>query len=205
MKKIFAVIPAAVLAVGALTGITASACSSKHNSSAYRQPNTAVWNYNTTVNTQRRSLHYYHDADHNGVCDCAIGGIGGICLNNGLCSSYYYGWGNFIDYNGDGVCDSCAAGTCYQHGYHHSGNFIDNDHNGICDDHAGGVCLPNGLCSGGYYCGYNNFADVNNDGICDSCAAGSCAQHGYHHNTVNNSGAVTANGHHQTGCHGCKY
>ena len=200
MKKVFAIIPTVILTVGALTGATASACSSKHNT--YRQPNTAPPNYSaqtTYTNTQRRSLHYYHDADHNSICDCSVGGI---CLPNGLCSSYYYGTGNFIDYNGDGVCDSCAAGTCYQHGYHH-GAFVDIDHDGHCDDHIGGIHLPNGLCSGGYYCGYNDFVDVNNDGICDNCAAGSCTQHGYHHNIANNSGAVTSGCHSQTGSHGC--
>lgn len=231
MKKIFAVIPAAVLAVGALTGITASACSGKHNSNNY--PNMAVQNYNyntqtstAAVNAQRRSLHYYHDADNNGLCDCAINGIGGICLSNGLCSSYYYGSGNFIDYNSDGICDNCASGTCYQHGYHH-GAFVDNNHDGFCDDHTGGVRLPNGLCSGGYYCGYGNFTDVNGDGICDNCAAGTCSQHGYHHINGNNfidingdgicdncaagtcsqhgTGLVT--GHHQNyyGGHGCHH
>lgn len=157
MKKIFAVIPAAVLSIGALTGVTASACG-RHNANTYRMPNATVQNYNrnvraqsstTAVNTQARALHYYTDSNNDGICDCFNGGI---CLSNGLCSSYYYGQGNFIDNNNDGICDNCAAGACNQHGYHHIGGiFVDNNGDGICDNCADGVCTQHGTGLGNHH------------------------------------------------------
>ncbi|MCI8550146.1 MAG: hypothetical protein HFI68_06090 [Lachnospiraceae bacterium] len=74
--------------------------------------------------------------------------------------------GNFVDADGDGVCDLCsdyAAAGCGRH-------YVDADGDGICD-YAGNGCPrvdgtgTRGTCGG-------NFVDVDGDGICDYAGYG---------------------------------
>jgi hypothetical protein len=76
---------------------------------------------------------------------------------------------NFIDQDGDGVCDLAGA----RHGFGPNGstnrvcgeNFIDEDGDGVCDligtgEGFGPFGFQNGSCG-------ENFTDENGDGICD--------------------------------------
>lgn len=148
MKKIFKVIPAAILAFGAFTGMGISASASCHSRAntnscpSYTLARNYNWNSGSTatVNDQAKTRHYFIDSNNNGICDsCADG----ICLSNGLCSSYYHDHGIFIDNNHDGICNHYAAGVC---SYHHiNGNFIANNNDGICNNCADGVCAQHGV------------------------------------------------------------
>lgn len=152
MKKLLTIIPAAALALSAFTamGVSASAaCAGKHGVSSCHT--SAARNYGwsfersstATVNTQARALHYFIDSNNDGICDNCTDGV---CMSNGLCSSYFHEHGVFIDNNNDGICDNYAAGVCTQHGNHHmGGNFIDNNNDGICDNCTAGVCSQHGV------------------------------------------------------------
>ncbi len=92
--------------------------------------------------------------------------------------------GNFVDDNNDGICDNYANGTCPQDGTgygHHrgSGNFVDDNNDGVCDNYANGVCPQDGT-GYGHHRGSGNFVD-NNDGVCDNYANGACPQNGTGH------------------------
>lgn len=63
---------------------------------------------------------------------------------------------NFVDANGDGVCDN--AGTNASQGKRV--NFVDADGDGVCDN--AGTGLGKGKRT--------NFVDANGDGVCDNAA-----------------------------------
>ncbi len=67
---------------------------------------------------------------------------------------------NFVDENGDGICDHYQSGTCPGYGK----GFTDENGDGICDHYQSGTCP-----------GYKNgkgFVDENGDGICDKAQSG---------------------------------
>ncbi len=63
---------------------------------------------------------------------------------------------NFIDADGDGVCDNIREGIC---------SYIDTDGDGICDNRG----ARNGNCPAE---GGKNFVDADGDGVCDHYASG---------------------------------
>lgn len=99
----------------------------------------------------------------------AHGGFGrgsGTCLSSGQ---------NFIDEDGDGLCDNWAGG-----GSGRCGNgpcFIDQDGDGLCDN-CGTQCV-----------GGQNFIDQDGDGVCDNWAS----------RPMDGTGLGSGRGHH--GCH----
>ena len=84
---------------------------------------------------------------------------------------------NFVDTNGDGICDHRTSQKC--------SNFVDNNGDGICDNH-------------GTNCGIG-FVDENGDGICDHRASANTTakQNGMGRRGCHNN----MNGH---GCHQAK-
>lgn len=63
---------------------------------------------------------------------------------------------NFVDDNIHAFCDNYIDGVCWQNGsvcgYHHAnGNYVDNNNDGFCDNYIDGVCWQNGS-----NCGYHN-------------------------------------------------
>lgn len=93
---------------------------------------------------------------------------------------------NFVDEDGDGVCDTCGSvpgsGTGNQNGNGAGGsNFVDEDGDGVCDTcgsvPGSGMGSQNGNGAMG-----SNFVDEDGDGICDTCgmapADGSGKQYG---------------------------
>lgn len=60
--------------------------------------------------------------------------------------AYHRNCTNYVDANGDGVCDT--LGSC--------AGYVDANGDGICDNR--GACV--------------NFVDANNDGVCDTCGQG---------------------------------
>lgn len=70
----------------------------------------------------------------------------------------------FVDRNGDGICDN-TAGQCRQHA---SCQFVDADGDGVCDNSTN-QCRQHTDCQ---------FTDANGDGICDN-------GNGNHHNRHN--------------------
>lgn len=115
MKKLCAILSAAVLLIGAgAANVTAGACA--HGS--------------------HRASCGFIDENNDGICDnCSneiCGGIG--------CGSYRVSCG-FIDEDSDGICDNCGEGIgC---AVHHGRGFIDENNDGICDNCAEGICLQN--------------------------------------------------------------
>lgn len=99
----------------------------------------------------------------------AHGGFGrgsGTCLSSGQ---------NFIDEDGDGLCDNWAGG-----GSGRCGNgpcFIDQDGDGLCDN-CGTQCV-----------GGRNFIDQDSNGLCDNWAS----------RPMDGTGLGSGRGHH--GCH----
>ena len=99
----------------------------------------------------------------------AHGGFGrgsGTCLSSGQ---------NFIDEDGDGLCDNWAGG-----GSGRCGNgpcFIDQDGDGLCDN-CGTQCV-----------GGRNFIDQDSNGLCDNWAS----------RPMDGTGLGAGRGHH--GCH----
>lgn len=83
---------------------------------------------------------------------------------------------NFVDANGDNVCDNCSAQTANQFGwrYRQQNGFIDEDGDGVCDncDGTGPHGPMNGRCAG--------FVDEDGDGICDNCPGSGSGPHGPH-------------------------
>ena len=100
----------------------------------------------------------------------AHGGFGrgsGTCLSSGQ---------NFIDEDGDGLCDNWAGG-----GSGRCGNgqcFIDEDGDGVCDN-CGTQCVGGG----------QNFIDQDGNGLCDNWAS----------RPMDGTGLGAVRGHH--GCH----
>ena len=93
---------------------------------------------------------------------------------------------NFVDDDGDGVCDTCGSvpnsgvGNQYGNGAM-GGSFVDEDGDGVCDTCGNvpnsGVGNQNGNGAMG-----SNFVDADGDGVCDTCglapADGTGNQHG---------------------------
>ena len=102
----------------------------------------------------------------------AFAAHGGFGRGSGTCLS---GGQNFIDEDGDGVCDNwtggsgrCGNGQC----------FIDEDGDGVCDN-CGTQCVGGG----------QNFIDQDGDGVCDNWAS----------RPMDGTGLGSGRGHH--GCH----
>jgi len=116
------------------------------------------------------------DADGDGVCDNFIDEDGdGYCDNRQ--SHARLGWGldgyQFRDGNADGLCDLCGStsdgvlGRC--------GNFVDQDGDGLCDNHQSHMRLglgPIGYrfqdANGDGQCDLCDGRDLNGDGVCDN-------------------------------------
>ena len=96
MKKMMAVIPAAVLAIGAWTGTAAAQAAGKPGAPA--------------ANAQEVCSNFV-DSNHDGICDNR-----GTerCPQNGTGNGHHHGNGCFVDTNNDGICDN--DGTCPQNG-----------------------------------------------------------------------------------------
>ena len=79
---------------------------------------------------------------------------------------------NFIDENGDGICDLFQGGKKGGRSWRGAGmakgtsiagtNFVDADGDGVCDNNQSGSGVRNGKGKG------PNFIDANGDGICDN-------------------------------------
>ncbi len=80
----------------------------------------------------------------------------------------YAGWHhNYVDENGDGICDNYVDGVCNGtcEGYGHpgcGGNFVDADGDGVCDNLNTGNTLNDRRGYGG------NYVDSDGDGVCDN-------------------------------------
>ena len=61
---------------------------------------------------------------------------------------------NFVDLNGDGVCDNAGSKV----GLGAKLNFVDADGDGVCDNAGSGLGLGQ----------KKNFVDANGDGVCDN-------------------------------------
>lgn len=94
----------------------------------------------------------------------------GVCDN---CGSGYYGrmngngGANFVDADGDGVCDNCGSGYYGRMNGNRGANFVDADGDGVCDN-----------CGTGSYGGGANFVDEDGDGICDYFGSGASGPRG---------------------------
>ena len=81
------------------------------------------------------------------------------------------GGANFVDANGDGVCDYYGTGVGGG-----GANFVDADGNGVCDyydTNAAGYTDANGNGINDYYeAGGAGFVDANGDGVCDLFGGG---------------------------------
>ena len=80
---------------------------------------------------------------------------------------------NYVDADGNGICDNCGSLRANCYGYAGCTNYVDADGNGICDNC--GSLRAN--CHG--YAGCINYVDADGNGICDNCGSlrGNC--HGY--------------------------
>ena len=79
---------------------------------------------------------------------------------------------NFVDEDGDGVCDSCGgvpgSGMGSQNGNGAMGsNFVDEDGDGVCDSCGGVPGSGMGSQNGNGAMG-SNFVDLDGDGVCDT-------------------------------------
>ena len=70
------------------------------------------------------------------------------------CVGQLVGGVNFVDADGDGVCDNRGDGAC--------AGFVDSDGDGVCDNYANGACAGAG------------FVDADGDGVCDNRGDGAC-------------------------------
>lgn len=82
---------------------------------------------------------------------------------------------NFVDADGDGVCDTCGnvpgTGMGNQHGSGMMGsNFVDADGDGVCDTcgNVPGTGMGNQHGNGAMG---SNFVDEDGDGVCDTCGS----------------------------------
>lgn len=105
---------------------------------------------------------YHHPEGRRGVCDA------------------------FVDADGDGVCDHCAAIAGNGAESRSCPGFADADGDGVCDNCAG----ADGQCSG--------YRDADGDGVCDNYGEGCPGGHG----RGCQGGAASGGAHHGQG-HGC--
>jgi len=96
------------------------------------------------------------------------GGLGGQpgCPGDGRC-----GCPNFVDADGDGICDHRADGQCPGRG----GCGLAGSDGGMCPHRGGGCAAQGGACG--------MFVDADGDGVCDhhgQCGRhrGGCGRHG---------------------------
>ena len=90
-----------------------------------------------------------------------------LVLSVGIVSAFAAGpdtGRNFVDADGDGVCDNCGTGMGRGAGGQGLG-FVDADGDGICDNYGTGA----GRGAGGQGRG---FVDADGDGICDNYGTG---------------------------------
>lgn len=73
--------------------------------------------------------------------------------NKGVCG-YYNTFCQFVDADGDGICDNCGLGGC-------SIGYVDVDGDGVCDNYGSGNCGMGAGKGTGY-------VDADGDGICDN-------------------------------------
>ena len=85
------------------------------------------------------------------------GGRGWQSTSTGIVTGGHHG--NYIDANGDGVCDNWGTDAGGN-----GGSFVDANGDGICDDYGTGSC-------GGW-----RYVDANGDGVCDNVGTGSCGR-----------------------------
>lgn len=85
---------------------------------------------------------------------------------------------NYVDVDGDGICDNRTGLRCQGRGRGNGLSFVDENNDGICDnfvdENADGICDGcTGLGNQGWDRGNGlNFVDENNDGVCDNFASG---------------------------------
>ena len=81
-------------------------------------------------------------------------------------------YANFIDEDGDGICDNWqAGGQGLGLGKGTRENFVDEDGDGVCDNYQSG--LRKGKGQGRGYKQGAGFLDANDDGVCDNCTGDS--------------------------------
>ena len=83
---------------------------------------------------------------------------GTLAAQGGGTACPYNACGNYVDDDGDGVCDNC--GTACRHAA--CGNYVDDDGDGVCDN-CGTACR---------HAACGNYVDDNGDGVCDNIGAG---------------------------------
>lgn len=90
---------------------------------------------------------------------------------DGVCDNGYY---MFVDEDGDGVCDN--IGLYGGRGYGSGAGFVDEDGDGVCDngyclfvdEDGDGICDNIGLNGGRGYGSGTGFIDEDGDGVCDN-------------------------------------
>ena len=78
-----------------------------------------------------------------------------LVLSMAVTGAFAAGYGNgrgrnFVDANGDGVCDNYASGACagQGNGCGQGAGYVDADGNGTCDNYEAGTCPGNGAGHG---------------------------------------------------------
>ena len=144
MKRLWAIIPAAVLAVGAVTaGVLTNAASADKksisidylpapsNDSGRIDEKTSTSTVSSPAGTQSYLIN-----NGNGFCDNYIDGV---CWQDGSGCGYHHGNGGYADNNSVvGFCDNYIDGVCWQDGsgcgYHHGNG----NHHGNSSHHGNG-------------------------------------------------------------------
>lgn len=72
---------------------------------------------------------------------------------------------NFVDADGDGVCDNYQGGSAQAVQLGAGAGFVDNDGDGVCDNRQSNA--PAGAAGAG-------FVDADGNGVCDRYEAGAC-------------------------------
>jgi hypothetical protein len=73
---------------------------------------------------------------------------------------------NYVDADGDGVCDNRGTGNCGNGNGQNGQNYVDADGDGVCDNRGTGNC-GNGNGQNG-----QNYVDADGDGVCDNYGTG---------------------------------
>lgn len=140
MKKLLAIIPAAVLGIGAATaGVLASADTADKTSvsvdymSAFSKDLERIdeKTKSSAISSQAGAQNNFIDDNNDGICDNYADRA---CPQNGTGNGYGCGNGNFVDENNDGICDNYANGACPRNGMghgHHRGNGGDRGRKGL--------------------------------------------------------------------------
>lgn len=143
MKKLFLIIPAVVLGMGAATsgvlasGATTDKANIKINYSSTLSKNSAQTDQklnSSNVSFQTNAPKCFIDSNNDGICDNYSDGV---CPRNVAVSGNYCGNGNCVDSNGDGICDTCGNKVYRRNGSgygYHCGNGSGSGH------HRGNGC-----------------------------------------------------------------